>query len=429
MHRLILTTLTCLLLLVGSAPALPLAAAPPITLALEDVPLTTVLNMIAAQNGLNLVVSGEVSGTVTLRLEDVALKAALDALLLPMGYNYFSKGDIIVVKPFDQTGPGELKTQTVTLRYVSPITARKALQPLKSDQGQIIILDEIDDDAGMSVSRDRYQPNRLLVADFPSVVEQMLELIDDIDHPERLISIEARIIESNVDDNTKVGFNWPDAISAVIGGAADSGATSTTSSGGQDGAAVWNPNNGDFSWAKLSLSQLNIVLDLMEESGNSKLISDPKVTTLENHEAEIKIQTVIPIATINRFTEGAAVQDIVTFQDQEVGISLRVTPRINEDGRITMEVLPSVEDIIGFTGPADNQKPITTERSVRTTITVANGETAALGGLRKEDEIEKERKVPLLGHIPILGNLLFTNKSKEHKTTDLIILITPQIIP
>lgn len=424
-----MTFVGLLLLAVSLRAASPLDSARPLSLNLENVPITTVLDMVAAQNGLNIVVSGTVAGTVTLRLEDVPLAAALDAILLPMGYNYYVRNGVVVVKPFELYAPGELEMRSVELRYSDPVTVQKALEPLQSTQGKVIILDKIGTtETGTAVLRGTYKPNRILLADFPAVVAQMLDVIAQIDRPEQVISIEARIIETNVDDNTRVGFSWPTAFGSVLGGgSSDSGNTGDADAG--DGAAVWDPNNGDFAWAKLTVQQVNLVLHLLEENGDSKLISDPRVTTLANHEAEIKIQTVIPIATINRFTEGAATQDIVTFQDQEVGISLRVTPRINEAGKITMDVMPVVEDIIGFAGPADNQKPITTERSVRTTITVADGETVALGGLRKEDEIESLQRVPLLGRIPLLGRLLFTNSSKEKRTTDLIILITPRVLP
>ena len=425
------TALFLIVLAAGStvcAEGAPIDSTYAISLDLEEVEVGTVLNMVARQNNLNLVVSGNVTGTVTLRLDRVDLGAALDALLLPLGYNYFAKDDVIIVKPFEDYAPGELETRTMTLRYLDPVTAQKAVEPLKSKQGQVIILDRLAAESGLARAASSYRANRILLADFPSVVSQMTALLEEIDTAERVISIEARIIETNVDDNTRIGFAWPGALSAVLGGGADSGAVSGGTST-DNASATWNPNNGDFTWAKLSVGQLNMVLDLLDEEGNSKLLSDPRVTTLENHEAEIKIQTVIPIATINRFTEGAATQDIVTFQDEEVGISLLVVPRINESGRLTMEVTPTVEDIIGYTGPPENQKPITTSRSVRTTITVDDGETVALGGLRKEDEIEKVRRVPLLGHIPLLGKLLFTNTSTEKKTTDLIILITPHILP
>jgi len=96
------------------------------------------------------------------------------------------------------------------------------------------------------------------------------------------------------------------------------------------------------------VSQMEATMNFLMTKGNSRLLSDPRISTVENNEAEISIATVIPIQTINRFTEGAATQDIVTFQDLNVGISLKVTPRINEAGRITLDVEPTVEDIIGY---------------------------------------------------------------------------------
>jgi type II secretory pathway component GspD/PulD (secretin) len=167
---------------------------------------------------------------------------------------------------------------------------------------------------------------------------------------------------------------------------------------------------------------------MLEQDGNSRLVSDPRITTLENHAAEFKFETVIPIQTINRFTEGASTSDIVTFEDEEIGISLQVLARINDSGNVTMDVHPVVEDILGYTGPTDNQKPITASRSITATITVQDGETVALGGLLKETEIERVQRVPLLGHIPLIGSALFSNKSTEKSSTDLLILITPHIL-
>ncbi len=155
--------------------------------------------------------------------------------------------------------------------------------------------------------------------------------------------------------------------------------SSTTTTTGNKFAISKDLNSGSWNWGTLSVDELQIVLDLLDQTNNSKLISNPRITTLENHEAEIKILTIIPIPTINRFSEAATTTDILTFQDEEVGITLRVTPRLNSYGQITMEVHPSVQDIIGFSGPVENQKPITSERSIKTRVTVNDGETAVLG--------------------------------------------------
>ncbi len=397
-----------------------------LSLELESVPIAMVLQMIARQNDLNLVVSGEVAGKVTLRLDNVDVPTALNAILSPHGYNYYVKNDVIVVKLTSAEAPEELASRTITLKYIEPITAKKALESRLSSKGQIVILDKAVEGRG---GPETFKANRILLTDLPAAVAEMAALIDQIDRPERMISIEVKIIETKVDAKSELGFSWPTAIEVTLGATGDSAVSGSSASTTDGEAGRLDLNTQDWRWGTLSLGQLRTVLDLLNQSGNSKLISDPHITTLENHEAEIKVQTIVPIPTINRFTEGAAVQDILTFQDEEVGITLKVTPRIIGDGKITLDVFPKVEDIIGFSGPPDNQKPITTSRSIRTRITVTDGESAALGGLLKEDEIIQERKVPLLGSIPLIGKLLFTNKSKEKTTTDLIILITPHVMP
>ena len=187
-------------------------------------------------------------------------------------------------------------------------------------------------------------------------------------------------------------------------------------------------HRGKWTWGTLSVEEVSLTLDYLLSTGKSKLISNPKLSTLENHEAVFKVATIIPVQTINRFNEGGSTADIVTFQDIEVGISLRVVPRINDSGIITMDVLPRVEEIVGFSGTADQQKPITTERSVRTTVTCADNETIVIGGLLQESEITNIEKVFFLGDIPILG-ALFRHKRTETETTDLLIMITPTILP
>ena len=139
------------------------------------------------------------------------------------------------------------------------------------------------------------------------------------------------------------------------------------------------------------------------------------------------VTTTIPIQTLNRFTEGAVVQDIVSFQDLDVGITLSVIPRINDDNVITLKVNPVIEEIVGYTGPIDNQRPITSNRSMTTEVRVKNNETLVMGGLFKESEFVTVKKIPIMGSIPILGRL-FQHRTTKTEKTDLTIFITPRII-
>jgi type II secretory pathway component GspD/PulD (secretin) len=397
-----------------------------ISLELSDAPITTVVNMIARQQKLNLSLAGEITGRISVRLEDVPVRAALDAILIPNGYTYYVRDNILVVRAMssDAESVGDLASQTVTLKYIDPNAASKALETRKSARGHIIILQALQNSTvsiagGSSVGK--FSPNRMVITDYPSVLADLLRLVAEMDMPERMVSIAVKIIESSVDNHSKLGFLWPTQTGATLGSGGDSATAGS-------GSGVYNPNTGSWNWSTLTVDQTRVVLDMLDQDGKAKLISDPHLTTVENHEAEIKIATVYPIPTINRFSESGSSTDILTFQDQEVGISLKVTPRINDNGMITLDVFPKVEDIIGYVGTDLNQKPITSERSVRTRITVANGQTAALGGLLKDNDITSSSKIPFLGSIPLFGKLLFTNTSTRKETSDLIILITPKIV-
>lgn len=401
-----------------------------LTLSIESEPIAKVLNLIAVQNHLNLVLSDNVRGDVSVRLENVDLRTALEAILTANGYAYFLRDNVIVVKDKKDANQDDLSSQVITLNYAEPVTVKKALESRKSEKGQIIILDRTQEG---KAAGDYYAANRILISDLPSVVNEMTALVAAMDIPERVVQIEARILETTLDRRLKLGLEWPTAVSTKISGVDDgTGGTSTgttTAVATNNNLGALDVESGQWTWGRLSVGQLAAVLDMLQQNGNSKLISNPKISTLENHQAEIVSATVIPVQTINRFTEAAATQDIVTFQDIDVAISLKVTPRLTGDGKIMLEVEPTVQDIIGYSGTNGNQKPITTSRSVKTHITVADGESVALGGLLKENEIKTVQKFPLLGEIPLIGKLLFTSTSKEKSTTDLLILITPHVLP
>jgi len=413
-------------LLVLGAPAM---AKPPdteimVSLNFENTPIGSVLKMLAAQNSLNLVVSSAVEGEVSITLDNVSLRSALDAILLPNGYNYHIVDDIIIVKDVDRQMAGELIPQTYRLNYIDAAAAQVVIEPLLSDKGKAVVLAR----SSEKVDFDKSKPNsRLVVYDSPVVHEAVVRLLTQIDIKKRQVSVEVKIIETNLSKDEKLGINWPKSIAASVNGVSAPGTSSKISSTPGAQSAIMPLETGDWQLGYLTVHQLDVVIDFLEKRDNSKLLSNPRLTTMEDETATIQISTVYPIQTINRFSEGAVIQDIVTFQDEEVGISLRVTPHINDDSAITMQVNPVVEEIIGYSGSTENQKPITSERSVNTTVTVRNNETIALGGLLKETRIENEEKVFLLGSIPFLG-ALFTSRSMETKTTDLLILITPRIV-
>jgi general secretion pathway protein D len=410
----------------GSASAGPLDVDKKISLQFDNVPIASVLKMISQQYDLNIVQSGEGEKKISVKLDNVSLSEALQAILISNGYNYYSAGEILVVKPIETEAPGETAAKIITLNHITPGAAVNAASELLSAKGKIKI---VEDPSNAAKAATGSKPTQIVVVDLPEIVDRIEMFLKEIDQPRRQIAIEVRMIERRVDREQTLGLNWPTTISGAAQGiklSSESGSSTSSSSSSEALGQIQLPN-GQWEWGKLSVMQLQAVLDFLETSGDSKLISNPRLTTLDNHAAEIKVSTIIPIQTINRFSEGGSVQDIVTFQDEEVGISLTVTPHVADSDKITLDVNPTVAEIIGYAGSDENIKPITSERTIQTMITVKDGETAVLGGLIKEDKIEETHGVFFLGSLPILG-ALFRHKTVETSATDLMILITPTIV-
>jgi general secretion pathway protein D len=267
---------------------------------------------------------------------------------------------------------------------------------------------------------ERSTPTSLVISDRRDNIKEILRVLGRLDRPAPQLNIAVKLIETNINDDDNLGIDWPESYSGTLGGLLDE-ETGLTHLG------VYPLEGGDWVWGKFSANEVRLALDVLMERRDSRLLSDPNITTISNKPAEIAVTTTIPIQTVNRFTEGAVIQDIVTFQELDVGITLRVTGRINEDSIITLKVNPIIEEITGFTGPPDNQRPITSNRSMFTEVRVNNNETLVMGGLLRESTFENVKKLPLLGSIPGIG-LLFQHHSTQKEKTDLTIFITPRII-
>ena len=251
-------------------------------------------------------------------------------------------------------------------------------------------------------------------------MEEAERLIEQIDVERPMVEIEVRIIETTVRDESKLGLDFPENYSVRFGDLDDDELE-------LEGLVTRSFETGSVTWGRMTAQDVTLYLDLLIRNGNSKLISNPRVTTLSNQEAEIEVSTTIPVETLNRFSEAGVVQDIVSFQDLDVSIKLKVTPRVSDDSTITLDVASVVEEIAGYTGPADNQRPITSRRSVTSSVTIKSGESLGLGGLMKEVEHKTISKIPILGSIPVIGRI-FQHHSTTTEKTDLTILITPRIL-
>ncbi|GAB4326656.1 MAG: hypothetical protein Kow0074_21470 [Candidatus Zixiibacteriota bacterium] len=398
----------------------------PVDLQFTQTEIQTVLSALAATVGFNLVVAPGVDGIVDVHLSGVDWETALNTLISANGYRYFWNDDVLVVLADDGTSVEGLEHRVVHLKYAEPAMVQSALKNALSTRGKIELVGGFEG-AASGKPAGKPQPT-IILTEAPHRIETVLSLISSLDVPRPQFEIGVKFVETDAESDLGVGFSWPTRVSATVSDRSEQ--SNSTDEQNQNPASATYPIPDEKIWnfGTLSVGELSGFLEFMKQSGSGRILSDPRVSVVENERATMEVVTTIPIETLSRFTEGAVVQDIVDFQELDVGITLAVRPRLNDNGEITLEVEPVVEEITGFTGPANNQRPITAKRGVKTTIRVKDGETLVIGGLVRETEFKAKSKIFLLGDIPILG-ALFTHSSTQTEKTDLLIFITPRIIP
>ena len=386
--------------------------------------ITEVLKLFARQHALNLVVSDNVKGRVSVQLNNVTLGSALNTILNSLGYHYVIKDDVILVKAFDKQLNGEKSTRVYTLKYLNAYQLMSTLNPLLSDKGKLtpLLSEPVKDETEM-------RSNILVVNDLWENIKAIDSVIKKLDVPRKQILIEVRLIESLIGNEEQYGLNLPKRIGVSMDGA-EVTAPITKNSSGSSGdprlLSAWYelPRAGDqINLGVLNVDQLSVALDMLAKDNGSKLISNPRVVTLNNRKASIKIGTSVPIQEVNRGVGG----DIISYREKDININVDVVPLINDNKRITLDVHPILEEIVGYVGPPDAPQPITSKREVKTTVTVLDGQTLVLGGLIKESRNKTTEKIWLLGDIPFLG-YLFQNTVTKKEKSDLLIFITSKIV-
>ncbi|MBO8127086.1 MAG: type II secretion system protein GspD [Firmicutes bacterium] len=343
-------------------------------------------NLLLVPRGNALVVRG-----TTEQLETVTeLLSSLDQPALVEGEPTDSK-PALTVQPGEEKVEEPMVTEVIHLEHATTEAAKEAL---------ILVLPA----ENIRVLREN---RTLAIRGTKKQVNEALALLAEVDKPVRQVLIEARVEEISLDVLRELGIDWE----AVSEGWTLEQATEIT--------------NNNFSLAKVG-ADISATLKVLEEQGESVVLANPKVAVLDGEEANIHIGDRIPIVIDKKETDANGNVVITTSVEYiDVGIMLNVVPRINSQGYITAKVKPEVSSIVGQTNQG---YPEIRTRTAETKMTLTNGETMVLGGLIQEEEIEKLSKVPVLGELPILGKL-FQTTSKDKKQTEIIIFLTPTILP
>lgn len=254
----------------------------------------------------------------------------------------------------------------------------------------------------------------------PSVYRQHLGLLRQLDTQPKQVLIEATIAELSLTDELKYGVEW------YINNTINNGPIT----GGTLGHLI-DASTGNLGMAfnyVTSTANFKAMINALATKNKANILSTPRLTVLDNHEAVIQIGQDVPVATGEQTTAastGAEPTILRSIQYRSLGIILKVKPTINTEGLLTLELTQEVSDLSKSTGVGDS--PIIAIRRISTSVVAASGQTVALGGLMKQQKGIIERKVPLLGDIPLIGNLFKVTENTDDRT-ELLILVTPTIL-
>lgn len=429
----------------------------PATFNFQDVPVRTVLQLIAEESNLNIVASDTVQGSVTLRLINVPWDQALDIVLRAKGLDKRRDGAVIWVAPqpelakFEQDKEDariaienreDLITDYVQINYHSATEIYKALTEAKGIGGGGGGAGGGNQENGFLSSRGRLvadeRTNTLMISDIPKKVASMRELINVVDRPVDQVLIEARIVVASDtfarDLGAKFGIGgthtYGDNVATVGSNATGGGSAATRGLNVSLPAGTYTDDAANIPSLAYTLLGSNFNLDLelsaLQEEGRGEVISNPRIITANQREGDIKQGTEIGYVTITGGTAGTAATPNVQFK--EALLELKVTPTITHDGRVFLNMFVKKDDVADYiTLSGYGTVPTLNRREINTAVLVEDGQTVVIGGVYEFTDNASVSKVPFLADIPFLGNL-FKKQGKQKNKAELLIFVTPKVI-
>lgn len=380
----------------------------PMTIDVQGADIKTVLRSISEFSGINIIASPEVEGPVVIHLKNVPWKEALDSILRSQGYGWRDDYGIIRVAPIDDLQEDEVKavtvdrkkeemaslqTRVVKLDYLNAKEIKTAMSKMTSPRGSV------EADQGT---------NSVIVAEVPARIDRLVQMIKDMDQRLRQVEIVAKMVDVDHEATRELGVNWQ-ALNLQAGSFAGDVVT---------GQAMVDP----FSTLRVGTVQswgdLNVIIEAMERDNKANIVSNPKISTADNQEARIMVGKEIPLIVSDE--AGNPITEL-----KKIGVILRVTPHVNSDGTITMDLHPELSDLA--TQATVQGGVIINLQEADTRVVVKDGETAVIGGLISDIESNVRTGVPVVKDIPLLG-ALFRFDSKTTRKRELIIFVTPKVV-
>ena len=269
--------------------------------------------------------------------------------------------------------------------------------------------------------------NAIIVVGEPEAVKGIKYIIDELDMEKYQVYVQARVIEINKNNTEALGVKWGFdgalvssngglySLSSNFGGASISPAASKL---------ISLPTNLTSGFA------LGAAIDFLQTNGASKSLSNPSILCVNNKESSIYVGKTISIATgsISNTNAISSVGLTNSFKREEVGLTLKIKPRVSSVDKVTLDVETKLENILDDGKNNTTGQPITSKQEVKTQAILRHGESIIIGGLVKNYDVTSASKVPILGSIPLLGEYLFSSTSTTNEKDNLIVILTPFVI-
>ncbi len=414
----------------------------PVSLDFQDADIKNVFRILAEVSGFNFVVSEGVKGKVTLKLDNVPWDQALDLILQTYSLGIVKRGNVLRILTLEDLK----KEQEKLIQTQQALEKKKESEPLITEEIQVNYVkaaDLIKQLKDIKTSRGKLtydeMTNRIIMTDVKPALKKARDLVRSLDIAPRQVMIEARIVEVSTEYTKDLGIQWGQHFSHTMTETSNIIQTRGGAGGGDKfefemGDREWKgniplivnlPPEGAYGGLGFTLAHLGkaytLILDAklqaMESQGKVKILSVPKVVTMDNQSALISQGLQIPYRTTS---------EAGTYtQFQEAVLKLEVTPHITPDKKVRLE-LNLHKDSPGIREEGMDAIPIE-KKEVKTTLLVDNEETVVIGGIITETKESKKSTVPFFSRIPIFG-LLFQNKMQGTQKRELLMFITPRVV-
>ena len=425
----------------------------------QDVPITTAIENLARQAGINYLIDPKIGygqpdqngqikpePTLSIRWENITAEQALLALLDNYGLQITEdhKSQIARITTKDPSAPVPLVTRVVQLKYASTTNMMDSIQASFTDKRSKVLPDT--------------RTSQLVIVATESEQDAADSLINQLDKPTRQVLIETKLVQISSNPTTAKGVDWSGTLAAQhvafgngLTDPATSQTTTTSGSGGTgvptgsgtvlntilgDGGVSWNSSGGFTPGVGyLNADGAHAVLSFLNASYDAQITSTPRVVTLDNEMATIQVTRSYPIINITGGSANSSGSSSITYSN--VGTILQVTPRISANDYIWLKILPTVSShfgdvtvtVSGGTAGTTSSYPVPLfdYRTMDSQVMIPNGDTLVMGGLVNDNPTATYTKVPILGDIPGL-KWAFSSQSKSTTKDNLIIFLTPTII-